>query len=478
MSINSEKELQKINEVEELSEYEQALVKSYLRKVDLRIIPIMGLIYFFAVMDRANIGNAYANGLETALKLTTADKGNVTSFFFIFYIIMETPSNILLKKFKPHIWFSLIITSWSVVCLCMAFARTVPTFLVCRSLLGATESGLTPGVVAYMPYWYTRAEVGFRMSMFFAAGTLSGVFGGPIAAGLVGIPIKGVEPFAVIFLIEGAISIGFGILAFFLIVDYPETAKFLNPEEKELITRRIRADQGSAIKSKVSKADILKSLSDWKMWVYAIMFYAVNVAGVTINVFASPLIKNLGYQSRTATILSSLPNLAGFVGQLLTGYTMTAFSLWLNASFFASIAVIGYAVTGFTFKSSVLRLVFLCVAGFGTFPNIPVIATWMSVNAGGISKRMISSAMTVSFGGIAGATTGYIFVSDYAPKYTIGNSVNITVLILIVLFSLILRAFFTAENARRDANPVDVSHMSEEEQRALNDLHPNFRYRL
>ncbi|OLY81474.1 High-affinity nicotinic acid transporter [Smittium mucronatum] len=478
MSINSEKDNVKINELEDLTDREKLVVKSYLQKVDLRIVPIMGLIYFFAVMDRSNIGNAFTNGLSEGLNFNNAEKGNATSLFFVFYIIMETPSNILLKRFSPHLWFSLVITSWSVVCLGMAFAKSPASFLVCRCLLGAIESGLTPGVIAYMPYWYTRAEVGLRMSMFFAAGTLSGVFGGPIAAGLVSVKVKDVEPYAVIFLIEGAISIGFGILSFFLIVDYPETAKFLNEEEKELITRRIRADQGSAMKEKVTLKSIKSSLSDWKMWMYAIMFYSANVPGVTINTFAGPLIKNLGYTSRNATIMSSLPNLAGFVGQMMTGYTMTRFPLFLNAIFYTSFAVVGFAVAGFTFDNSKLRLGFLCVAGFGTFPNIPIIATWMSVNAGGISKRMISSAMTVSFGGIAGATTGYLLTDNFKPKYTGGLATNIAVLAIIMVFSLILSIYFKYENARRDRNPVDVSHLSEREQRDLNDYHPSFRYRI
>ncbi|PVZ96942.1 hypothetical protein BB558_007124, partial [Smittium angustum] len=34
--------------------------------------------------------------------------------------------------------------------------------------------------------------------------------------------------------------------------------------------------------------------------------------------------------------------------------------------------------------------------------------------------------------------------------------------------------YFTKENNRRDNNPEDVSHMSEEEQRLLNDYHPDF----
>ncbi|PVU89977.1 hypothetical protein BB561_005091 [Smittium simulii] len=98
-----------INQTESLTVQEQALVKSYLLKVDLRVIPILGFVYFFAVMDCANIDAATANGLRDGLNLSKTDTGNTTSFFFIAYVVFQAPANILLKKFSPHVWFSFII---------------------------------------------------------------------------------------------------------------------------------------------------------------------------------------------------------------------------------------------------------------------------------------------------------------------------------------------------------------------------------
>ncbi|PWA02161.1 hypothetical protein BB558_001708 [Smittium angustum] len=608
MSVN-EKEEVKINVYEDLTKHELSVVKRYLTK------------------DRANIGNALNAGLRETMGAKKAEEGSFTSFFFILYILAKFPSNILLKKFKPHVWFSFIITAWSITCMALALGNKPWKFILFRSVLGACESGLTPGVVAYMPYWYTRVEVGFRMSIFFASGTLSGVFGGPIAAGLREIQVGTLPRYATIFVVEGAISVFIGIAAFFIIVDYPDTCKFLNPEEKELITRRLRADQGLASKTKVTARQALNSLMDWKMWAYAVMFFCVNVATVVIATFIPSIMTTLGYTAFAGSMMSSLPNFAGLVGQVSTLYTMSNFPLWLNAVGFGAIAVVGFAVSGFyyaaaisvfigiaaffiivdypdtckflnpeekelitrrlradqglasktkvtarqalnslmdwkmwvyavmffsvnvatvviatfipsimttlgytafagsmmsslpnfagligqisttytmthyplwlncvcfgtislvgfavagfvTGASNALVIIFYCIAGLGAFPIIPIVATWMSVNAGGISKRMISSAMTVSFGGIAGAVTGYMFVSNYAPRYRLGQSVNLALCIYIIVAALVLKVYFTKENNRRDNNPEDVSHMSEEEQRLLNDYHPDFRYRL
>ncbi|OMH78966.1 High-affinity nicotinic acid transporter [Zancudomyces culisetae] len=479
MSDKEKQELTTINQDEVLTPREQMVVKQYLKKVDIRILPIFSLVYLLAVMDRANIGSAINLGLGDTVKFTKQQAPWNVSIFFVFYIICETPANILLKKLKPHIWFTIIVCGWSITCILMTWARTPATLLTARGFLGAFESGLTPGVVGYMPYWYTRSEIGLRMSIFFAAGTLSGVFGGPIAVGLSSLTIGNIPSYAIIFLIEGIVSLLVGISLYFLVYDYPDTVKFFTPEEKELIVRRITNDQGLASKTSMSMKQTINALLDWKMWLYAVMFFAVNFAGVTLGVFGPVLVSSLGFSSIRGTLMSSLPNAAGFIGQLLTGYTMARFPLWLNSIVFAAIGCFGICMVAFTHFSPVPKLIMLCIGGFGVFPNIPIIATWMSINMGGISKRMVASAMTVSFGGIAGITAPLAFNKElYAPKFTLGLALNTACLALICVLALFFKFYYDMENRRRDNNPVDVSHLSEFEQRELNDKHPDFRYKL
>jgi hypothetical protein len=55
--------------------------------------------------DRVNISNAAILGLQEDLKIETGTKYNTAlTIFFVPYIIFEIPSNILLKKLKPHLW--------------------------------------------------------------------------------------------------------------------------------------------------------------------------------------------------------------------------------------------------------------------------------------------------------------------------------------------------------------------------------------
>lgn len=54
--------------------------------------------------DRVNIGNASVFGLQTELRLKSVEYNTALTIFFIPYVVFEIPSNILLRKLKPHVW--------------------------------------------------------------------------------------------------------------------------------------------------------------------------------------------------------------------------------------------------------------------------------------------------------------------------------------------------------------------------------------
>ncbi|OLY81516.1 putative transporter [Smittium mucronatum] len=466
-----------INVSSELTEEESILIKKCLMKMDLRILPIVILIYICALMDRSNIGSALVNGLKEGLNLNTTEEGNVTSMFYIFYILCETPSNILLKKFKPHAWFAFIGCGWSIACIGLAFVKNGAVFVVLRCILGALEAGLTPGIVGYLAYWYTRSEIGFRMTLFFSAVPISGIIGSPLAALFASINLKGFYKFQNIFLLEGVLTLAICFASFFLIRDYPDQANFFTPEEKELVVRRLKNEQGMASETHASFKQTISAMLDWKMWVFAVIFYGLNNAYVVLGIFAPTLIKSFGYDSIQSTYLAIIPNAVGLFGTMFVLSQVDKRSYVSLICFNAIISIIGYSVASFT-TAPVLRLVFIGIAGFGSMANIPLSLSWMSVNQGGIYKGMIASALVVSFGSICGVVSPRLYVLKFKPHYYIGNFVTIFAIVLSVILSIVLSLYFKAQNRYRDSNPVDLSYMNESEQRGLNDKHPNFRYKL
>ncbi|OLY83609.1 putative transporter [Smittium mucronatum] len=466
-----------INKHFELTETEKILVKQAVRKIDLRIVPIVVIIYISALMDRSNIGSALVNGLKNGLNLTKGEEANVTSIFYVFYIICETPSNILLKRFSPHTWFGFIGVAWSVTCISLAFCKNGTEFVIARAILGALESGLTPGIVGYLQYWYTKHEISYRMTLFFAAIPVSGVIGSPLAGALAGIKVGKFLAFQSIFLFEGLITLVICVTAFFIIQDYPDKAKFFTPEEHDIVIRRLRSDQGMASESKVEFKETLKHLIDWKMWMFAMIYFGLNNAFTVLSLFSPTIIKSLGYSSITATYLASLPSVGGLLSMIVVLLLLNRVNYSTLIYFLGVVTIIGYSLAAFT-TPKIPRLVYLTIGGFGAIGCIPVLISWMSVNQGGIYKGIISSAVVVSFSSICGAVSPHFFVVELGPKYTAGNAFAISATALSIILTFILSAYFRRENDRREKNPIDISHVEELEQRKLNDKHPNFRYRL
>ncbi|OMJ14261.1 putative transporter [Smittium culicis] len=343
--------------------------------------------------------------------------------------------------------------------------------------MGVFEAGLTPGIVAYLPYWYTKDEVGQRTAFFFSALFFSSVIGAPIAGGIVSNQIGSLERYEALFLIEGGLTLAIGILMFFIIKDYPDTATFFTPEEQELVVRRLSASQGLASKAKTSMKQTIAAFLDWKVYCYSVIGFSVNNVVVVIGYFGPSIFRAMGYTSVQATYMGTLPAVAGTIGALVSVFTIKRFKLSTLILINMVFSTIGFAILGYT-KSNGLRLFGMMLNAFFNSGNFSLLVTWLSVNCGSVAKRMVAVALSSTIYGVAGATTPYLFTFKYAPKYFLGFSFSVGMLVLGVVCTIVLIVYFNAVNKHRLANPVDMSHMSVEEQQELNDSHPNFIYRL
>lgn len=71
----------------------------------------------------------------------------------------------------------------------------------------------------------------------------AGAFGGLLASGILKTgDIGSIHSWRKIFFIEGIITCGLGILAYFILTDRPETAKWLTAEEKEIAIARVKSE--------------------------------------------------------------------------------------------------------------------------------------------------------------------------------------------------------------------------------------------
>lgn len=75
-----------------------------IQKVAWRLLPFLGLLYFVNYLDRTNIGFAAPHGMNDALGFDKAAFGLASGIFFIGYLLLEVPSNLMLHKVGARRW--------------------------------------------------------------------------------------------------------------------------------------------------------------------------------------------------------------------------------------------------------------------------------------------------------------------------------------------------------------------------------------
>jgi MFS family permease len=153
--------------------------------------PLLSNIFrLFSFIDRSNIGNARIAGLSDELSITTGTRFNIALLvFYIPYILVDIPSNLLVKRLRAGIYLPALITAWGLVCTFMGFVQSFAGLVACRLLLGLCEGGILGGVIIYLAMFYRRGEMLLRSGLFYCAAPLSGAFGGLLASGLATIEV-------------------------------------------------------------------------------------------------------------------------------------------------------------------------------------------------------------------------------------------------------------------------------------------------
>ena len=138
--------------------------KSAIRKISIRLVPFVALMFFINYLDRTAIGFAAPSGMNADLGLSAAQFGFASGIFFLGYIVLEVPSNLALNKFGARRWLARIMISWGIVAVLFTFVQTFTQLTTLRFLLGVAEAGFFPGAILFL-------------SMFVPARYRSGILG-------------------------------------------------------------------------------------------------------------------------------------------------------------------------------------------------------------------------------------------------------------------------------------------------------------
>jgi len=120
--------------------------KRILKKMDMFLIPLMGLLYFLSNLDKSNIGNAEVAGLSSDIGLKGKEYNVCVTVFFGTYVIFDPIGANLLKIVGPHLMMSVCLLCFGAISIGTAWVRNYGDLLAVRLLLGAIEGMIYPAI--------------------------------------------------------------------------------------------------------------------------------------------------------------------------------------------------------------------------------------------------------------------------------------------------------------------------------------------
>ncbi|KAJ4483508.1 major facilitator superfamily domain-containing protein [Lentinula aciculospora] len=429
-----------------------ALERRILRRIDLRMLPLLGLLYSLALIDRTNLGVARIAGMGEDLELSVGTRYSLVScVYFIPYILLELPSNVLLRTFGTRNLLSFCVIVWGAVQLAMAFVPNWKYLVLCRVLLGAFEAGFFPALVFIITTWYQRHEVQKRLAAFYLISILTGGFSAIMAYGFSQLAGRaGLNGWSWIFVIEGALTIVFGCVAWVFLPEFPDNNSFLTREETKFILERIEEDRGDALPDAVTLRKVLQHLSDWRIWVYGIMFMCASIPAYAIGFFVTVILSGMGWNLELALLLSAPPYIFAALSVFVFAWLSDHYRL--RALFLAAqtlLTFIGFTITGFAQQPG-WRYFGLFLGNAGSAGCIPGILAYSSNNVVSHSKRAVTTAIIISFGGLGGIVATTIFRQQDFPRYIPGIIITISCqVLLLVLLGILSLNFWYHNKAKR-----------------------------
>ncbi|KAH7002669.1 major facilitator superfamily domain-containing protein [Ilyonectria destructans] len=444
------------------SDEEQAEIdRKLMWKVDLWLIPWLALLYLLSFLDRTNIGNARLAGMELDLGMSGTDYNLSLTIFFISYAVFEPLTNALLKRLTPRIFFTSIIVTWGLIMTLMGFVTNFRGLLAARWFLGIAEAGLFPGVNYYLSCWYKGSEIGVRLALFFSAAALAGSFGGLLAAAIAQMD-----------------GIG-GIFCWWMVFDWPENARFLSPDDRIRVQRRIIADRQGRTAEDFDKRHIFAALKDWKTYGYMVIYMGCLVPLYAFSLFLPTILRGMGYQGTHAQLMSVAPYAAAATVTVAIGFLADR-TRWRG---YLNMVTVTVGIAGFLMLISTsnpkVQYAGTFFGAIGIYPTIPNTLSWIVNNTEGSLKRAVVLGLVVGWGNLNGVVSSNIYLVKQAPRFWTGHSVVLGYQVIFLLGGSIFMHFALArQNKLRREGKMNEKWdaMTEDERWVAGDKRPDFVY--
>lgn len=338
------------------------------------LMPLLGLMYLIAYIDRQNVSYAKLQ-MVGDLGLSETAYGLGASLFFIGYFIFEVPSNVILERVGARIWFARIMATWGLITIALGFTQNPTMFYVLRFLLGAAEAGFFPGVLYALTLWFPQGHRGRMVGWFMIASALANAVGAAIGGALLDLDgLLGLRGWQWVFVATGIPAVLLAVYVFVTLPDRPEHARWLDAESKAWLAAELEGERSAA--HIVDHANPFRALLDRRVLLLALLFVSFPLAAYGLSYWLPTVVKGFGVSNTVNGLLNVIP------------WACVALALWWNPRHaelhggnrtLHIVAPMLVGAAGLTLSVLVpghaLQFACLCVAAAGIFAGQPVFWT-------------------------------------------------------------------------------------------------------
>ncbi|KAL1616752.1 hypothetical protein SLS56_011277 [Neofusicoccum ribis] len=423
---------------------DSALAKKVLRKIDLRLIPLLFVTYNLNFIDKTIFG------LKDSTNLHGTQYSWVSSVFYFGYLFWSYPTSILIQRLPIGKYVACNTFVWGTVVAVTAACTNFGGLMTVRFLLGVAEATISPAFLYITSSWYTRAEIPTRVGIWFSGNSLGGVIASFVAYGL-GHVEHPLEPWQWLFIVLGIATFVWGLPLLFFLPDSISSARFLTTQERHIATQRVAlAGTGKAAHT-WQPAQLLECIRDPKTYFFFAISLLTQIPNGGTQNFGNLVLKGFGFTSLQTTLVTLPASFIAFFTIMGTGRLAGRFT---NIATYLIVAVVLFPVVGsaLIYATAPPRGVklfgyYLLSTGPGA---IPLAMSLVGVNYKGSTKKMSMTAIlfcAYCAGNIAGPQ---FFKEEEAPHYPTAFRAIMICYALVVGVAMGLRAYLVWENKRRD----------------------------
>ncbi|KAH0274814.1 MFS general substrate transporter, partial [Aureobasidium melanogenum] len=279
------------------SPIDPAEAKRVLRKIDMRIVPILFVVYLLQYLDKNSLNFAAAYGFQKGTHLHDQEYSWLGSIFYFGYLWAQFPSGWLLQKLPIAKFLGTTTIIWGIILITTPACTNFAGVATNRFLLGTFEAVVNPGFVLIMGMWWTAAEQPLRLEAYYCTNGIATMVGGLLGYAIGHITTGSLARWMYVFLIFGSVSILWGIVVLVFLPDIPSTAKFLTERERYVAVERVASNRQGVKNSHFKRYQLVQTLQDPKTWILFVMAVGAQVPNSALTSFTSIIVSSFGFDT-------------------------------------------------------------------------------------------------------------------------------------------------------------------------------------